>query len=370
MIVDDDPDLRRLISLVLQMGGYEVVLAENGLEALSKVRLERPDLILLDIMMPEIDGFETCRRLRKLPEGATIPVIMLSAADQVADKVRGLQVGANDYITKPADSRELIARIEAHLRPAHARPAFIAAVLGSKSGVGTTTMAINLAFALKQLADEEVVLLDWHLPLGDVGTFLNVQVRHALDDLSSNISNLDEQMVEQIMVRHSSGLRILQAGRHLDETPLTPQSLESVLDVLSRMAAYIVIDAGEATDPAWLQPLEVADQVFLIVTPELPSLRRAALCLEWERSHPLFGERLQLVINRSGARGGIPVSDIQRLLGMSARVHLPEAADDVVESINQGTPLVVAKPRSGYASVIQTLARELHNLTQQAVAAS
>ncbi len=136
LVVDDDADLRRLMSLVLQMGGYDVVSAADGAEALAKVRLEAPNLVLLDIMMPEMDGFETCRRLRKLPEGANIPVIMLSAADQVADKVKGLKVGANDYITKPADSRELIARIEAQLRPTFARSARIIAILGSKSGVG------------------------------------------------------------------------------------------------------------------------------------------------------------------------------------------------------------------------------------------
>ena len=370
LIVDDDPDLQRLMSLVLEMAGYEVVTANNGAEALIKVRNERPDLVLLDIMMPELDGFETCRRLRKLPEGAHIPVIMLSAADQVTDKVKGLRVGANDYVTKPADSRELLARIEAHLRPAYARPAHIIAVLGAKSGVGTTMLAINLAVALKQV-DGDVILLDWHLPHGDIATALNLipqsrtVKRHTLEDLAEHMDELDAQMIEQVVLSHTSGIRVLVGGHSLETTSLPSSALESVLDVTSRMAHHIVIDAGWAASTAWLQPLEIVDELLLVVTPELPVLRRAAIYLEWERPRALFGERQHLVINRAGIGGGISARDIEDLLRMKARARLPEDPELVTSSYNQGVALVQSAPRTSLAQGIIRLAQEIAALTKQ-----
>ncbi len=370
LIVDDDPDLQRLMTLVLEMAGYEVVTANNGAEALTKVRSERPDLILLDIMMPEMDGFETCRRLRKLPEGAQIPVLMLSAADQVTDKVKGLRVGANDYITKPADSRELIARIEAHLRPTYARPAHITAVLGGKSGVGTTMLAINLAVALRQTGGD-VILLDWHLPYGDTAAALNLMAQpavvrqHTLEDLAAHMDELDAQMIEQVIIHHSSGIRVILGGRALEASSLPPSALESVLDVISKMAHYIVIDAGWASDTKWLQPLEIVDELLLVVTPELPVLRRVALYLEWERQRALFGERQHLVINRAGIGGGISVRDVEELLKMKARARLPEDPELVMSSYNQGVALVQSAPRAALAQGIIRLAQEIVALTHK-----
>lgn len=365
MVVDDDEDLLRLMGLTLQVAGYDVVTASNGAEALTKVRTERPDLILLDVMMPEMDGFETCRRLRRLPEGADIPVIMLSAADQVSDKVKGLQVGANDYITKPVDSRELLARIEAHLRPIYARPARIIALLGSKSGVGVTVLAVNLAIAVKQMVEEEVALLDWHLPMGDVAIALNLTPRHTLDDLASKIDDLDAQMLEQVIVRHPSGLQVISGGRALDTTALTPVALESVLDILSRTAAYIIIDAGARTEPEWLEPLGIVDELLLVVTPELPALRRAAVCLEWERQHTLFGDRLYLIINRAGIKGGIPPREVEELLGLQARARFPDDVESVMLSLNQGVSLVENAARSALTRAIKRLAQEIVQVPEQ-----
>jgi len=359
LVVDDDPDLRRLLALTLQVAGFDVITVASGAEALEKIRTERPDLVLLDIMMPEMDGFETCRRLRRLPEGAEIPVIMLSAADQVADKVKGLRVGANDYITKPADSRELLARIETHLRPIYARPARIIAVLGSKSGVGVTMLAINLAVAIKQQDEGEVALLDWHLPMGDVPTALNLTPKHTLEELASTIDDLDTQMLEQVVLNHASGIRVVPGAQSLDAAALSPSALEPVLDIVGRTVDYIIVDAGFRVDREWLEPLEIVDELLFVVTPELPVLRRAALYLEQESRRALFGDRLHLIINREGIHGGIGTREIEELLRTKARSRLPDEPEPVVLSINQGVPLVQNSPRSALARRIVSLAREV-----------
>lgn len=114
LVVDDDPPISELLRRALAFAGYSVTLASRGGEALTR-RLERsPDLIVLDVMLPDMDGFEVVRRLRAA--GATVPVLLLTARDAVEDRVEGLAVGADDYLVKPFDPRELLARVNALLR--------------------------------------------------------------------------------------------------------------------------------------------------------------------------------------------------------------------------------------------------------------
>ena len=114
LVVDDEPAVRESLRRALQLEGYDVALAGDGLEALDSVRADGADAIVLDVSMPRLDGLETCRRLRS--EGSSLPVLMLTARDEVADRVAGLDAGADDYVVKPFALEELLARLRALLR--------------------------------------------------------------------------------------------------------------------------------------------------------------------------------------------------------------------------------------------------------------
>src|SRR5262245_43389135 len=116
LVVDDDVDLLNLMTYALRREGYEVLAAVDGQQALSRWETEQPDIVLLDGRLPRIDGFEVCRRIR---HESTTPVIMLTVRDEEADIVRGLQLGADDYMTKPFSARQLLARMKAVLRRSH-----------------------------------------------------------------------------------------------------------------------------------------------------------------------------------------------------------------------------------------------------------
>jgi len=113
LVVDDEPRMTRFIRMNLELEEYRVIEAYNGLEALDKVRTDLPDLVILDVMMPELDGFETLEMLREV---SNVPVIMLTVRADEEDKVRGLELGADDYMTKPFGARELASRVRAVLR--------------------------------------------------------------------------------------------------------------------------------------------------------------------------------------------------------------------------------------------------------------
>ena len=112
LVVDDEPDAIELIEFNLKQAGYDVVTAADGAAALKKVRTASPNLIILDIMLPEIDGFEVCKLLRRNPATATIPILMLTARAAEIDRVLGLELGGDDYVTKPFSTRELVLRVK------------------------------------------------------------------------------------------------------------------------------------------------------------------------------------------------------------------------------------------------------------------
>ena len=113
MVVDDDSNICELLRLYLGKEGYSVLIASNGQQALDRFETDKPDLILLDIMMPELDGWQVCRRIRKTSQ---CPIIMLTAKGELFDKVLGLELGADDYIVKPFEAKEVVARVKAVLR--------------------------------------------------------------------------------------------------------------------------------------------------------------------------------------------------------------------------------------------------------------
>ncbi len=116
LVVDDEKDITELASYNLTREGFEVLVAVNGMEALTIAKRKQPDIIILDWMMPGMDGLETCRRLRQDPDTENIPIVMLTAKTDTMDKILGLEMGADDYLTKPFHIRELSARLRAVLR--------------------------------------------------------------------------------------------------------------------------------------------------------------------------------------------------------------------------------------------------------------
>ena len=115
LIVDDNPTNVSVLLDYLSEAGFRVLVAQNGESALERVAFAYPDIILLDVLMPGIDGFETCRRLKSSPAGQDIPIIFMTALSETVDKVKGFSLGAVDYVTKPIQHEEVLARLTAHL---------------------------------------------------------------------------------------------------------------------------------------------------------------------------------------------------------------------------------------------------------------
>ena len=183
LVVDDDPNVQRLLQYTLKQEGYEVVVASDGAEGFRLWGAEAPDLILLDVMLPKLDGYQVATKIRT-EEGTAghVPIIMLTAEREVEQKVRGLRAGADDYLIKPFHPAELWPGSRAcspgSRRATRSsdgrRSGQVLAFYGAKGGVGTTTIAINAAIALHRELDRKVALVDGNLQFGDHRVFLDL----------------------------------------------------------------------------------------------------------------------------------------------------------------------------------------------------
>ncbi len=152
LVVDDDINICELLRLYIEKEGYEVVIANDGGQAITKFKTEKPNLVMLDIMLPVLDGWQVCREIRKTSQ---CPIIMLTAKGEVFDKVLGLELGADDYVVKPFETKEIVARIKAVLRRVNdTLPA--SEVQSSKKEVSYENLVINLTNYELRVKDEQI----------------------------------------------------------------------------------------------------------------------------------------------------------------------------------------------------------------------
>jgi DNA-binding response OmpR family regulator len=150
LVVEDEPDIRGLLAFHLEREGYQVTKCSSGAEAVRQVRASPPDLVLLDLLLPEMDGLEVCRRLRQDSATASLPIVMLTAKGEEVDRVLGLELGADDYVVKPFSPKEVVARVRAVLRRSRAAEGAGPTVIG--------TLTIDVARRTVQVAGSPVSL--------------------------------------------------------------------------------------------------------------------------------------------------------------------------------------------------------------------
>ena len=166
LVIDDDAQLLRMVGLMLERGGHTTTLMTNPVEGLNAIKANKPDLLVLDVMMPNINGHDLTRQIRATKGLENLPILILTARSQEVDRVTALHSGANDYLSKPVATQELIERIDKLLKnyepkETAVRKGMVLAFYGLRGGRGQTTLAVNLAAALRRSSQKEVCLVDF-----------------------------------------------------------------------------------------------------------------------------------------------------------------------------------------------------------------
>lgn len=365
LLLDSDPVAGESIKTILSARGYSVTLTADAEAAVTKVTEHQ--LVIIDIATGPRTAVEICQEIRATPSMAAVPVMCVSASEDVEERIRFLEVGADDVMARPFDARELEARVEALLlrfqRSRDLAPIISAdgltlarvrrtvAVYSPKGGVGTTTVATNIAIAAVANRPDRVILVDFALQFGGVATLLNLDPKQTLADVVRDESSLREpELLRTYAMRHGSGLHVLAApAAPEDGETITPAQVALILSTLLEGYDLVVVDAGSTLDERVLTIFEAVETVILVVTPEIAALKAMHALLEYLSDAGTIGRKSTFVLNNLFARDILKLRDVERFLGSKMAVELPYDAFLYLKAVNEGVPIVTGAAHSAPA---------------------
>lgn len=366
LVADDDPMLQRLIMNTLKLDRYEVVIASNGQQALELARSEKPDLIILDVMMPVKNGFEVCAELRKMPETAALPVIILSGLGQVQEKIAGLKAGADEYVTKPVDPRELLTRVEMLLlrnrvlRESSAqRAGRVTCVIGAKGGVGTTTLAVNLA-ALLSTRERKTIIVELRPDFGTVAVQLKLTPAQNLSNIRElEPAALTDQLVERLLADTSYSGRALCGPQRVQEFgPIDARLAGALLARLVMLADDVVVDLPSTSGDLVEAAVRSAGNVIVALEADIAGVAAAEKRLQQLQGYEKSLRMHPVVVNRQGTMM-LSIREIETRLSHSLSGLLPPATDVMGVTIQYGSPLTVFQPNHIFCTQLAELAERV-----------
>jgi pilus assembly protein CpaE len=365
LLLEADASSRDTISAALTTAGYTVNTVNDADEAFR--RAAEHQLVILDVVTGPKTAIDVCREIRATPSMAAIPVLCIGQTDEVEERIRFLEVGADDVIARPFDDRELEARIEALLlrfqRSKDLAPILnangtistasrrIVAVFSPKGGVGTTTIATNLGMAMAHRHPDRVVVVDMDLQFGQVATHLNVDVKRSLADVARDEAALREpDLLRTYAIRHDAGLHVLAAPPTPELADLiSTQHVEAILETILGTYDTVIVDAGSELDDRTMAIFEKADNVILVVNPEMAALKAVHSLLDFLNEAGSVGAKTTFVMNNMFAREILKMRDVESALGTKVSIELPYDPFLYLKAVNEGVPVVVGAPRSSAA---------------------
>ncbi|MFN7035794.1 MAG: CpaE family protein, partial [Bellilinea sp.] len=337
----------------------------SATEALTAIPKVMPDLVILDVMMPEMDGYQLCRRLRDRPDTARLPILILTSLNQLEERLKAFEAGADDFIPKPFQPQEFLARVQVALRrssfylpsPTKTQAETIA-VFSLRGGSGVSSIATNTAIGLSQLWKKPVVLVDLALENGISALMMDLPLRHSWAELSKiPAEELDHEVIYQVLLKHESGLNVLAAPRRPYEAELlNADQVKQVLGLLAQQNEYLVIDLPHNFSETTLAALDQADQILLILSPELAAVQCASIALDVFAKVGYPPDKIKLVLNWNFKGKGLPREEIEKALQKRIEIVLPFAGDELVNALTMGKPPVFAMPESALGGLFEDFA--------------
>ena len=370
LIVDDDVQTLRLVGLMLERQGYKILAANNGAQALHMAHTEHPDVIVLDVMMPDIDGYEVARRLRKDPETTNIPILMFTAKTQVDDKISGYESGADDYLTKPIHPAELTAHLRALLSRSKSRstPArergYTIGVLAAKGGAGVSTLVLNLAIAFHQKTKAEVIAAELRPGQGTWSTELSNSLCDGLGNLlRMQASDISAVSIENELARMPYGVRLLMASPKTRDVELIHATvqLETVVENISLLSKLVLLDIGTNFTPAFDNILNHCNELIVVTEPFPASVQRTRQLLEDLGSRGFGRSKLLTLVSVNRIRADVQLSiiQLQEMLGIPVTQVFPPAPEMAFQAANRNIPLIQVQIGGVISQQFSNLAEKL-----------
>lgn len=328
----------------------------------------QPHAILVD---DELSGTELTAVIRRLV--VQVPGAMILAMTQeyaMGEARQAVLAGARGFVTKPFSGEEFwntLRQLLAHPRtPEHmsetptTNAGRVVVFCAPKGGTGRTTTTVNTSIWLQQMTGQSVVLVDADYAAPALDVMLNLQDERDVTDLLGRLSRLDQELINRVLTRHSTGVQVLLAPppARLAVTPTLPQ-VQQIVSQLRRTFDWVIVDLGLPMDETAFAFLDVADRIVMTVLPEMVGLRNVRLMLDTMQERGYASDKIWMVINRATIKGGVGQREIENRLRLRVRHTIPDDQPLASYTINRGVPLAVSHKRSAVARATQELATML-----------
>ena len=361
LVIDDDLDTLRLVGLMLQRQGYQISAATNGQQGLEKAIEEKPSLILLDIMMPDMDGYEVARRLRKNPATVKIPILMFTAKTQLDDKVLGFEVGADDYLTKPTHPSELQSHVKALLARS-AKPTedttidqneprgYVIGLIAARGGMGVSSLASNLAASLYNKFQADIILAELTPGQGSLVLDLGVENENGLSEiLGMAPAEITRDSVSKQLFQHAAGFKVLAASNHPRDFHLSNQvtQYENLVARMAGLGRFIVLDLGMGLPPFVQRLLPQIDELIVLVEGVPNTITHTRALIDDLIEFGIDKNHIAAVLNnRVRSESQIVWAEVQKQLEHSIAATLTPAPELFLQASRLKTPAVLCQPES------------------------
>ncbi len=357
LVIDDEPLNHQLVARALEPLQCSLQSAENGQSGISLAHSIQPDIIITDVMMPGMNGYELTRTLRRDPQFASTPILVLTAQGGLQDKLKSFEAGADDHLTKPFEAAELLARVTVMLKraaPAQGSGAEAAsgetghmiAVHSLRGGTGCSSLAVNLGIGLSELWKRPAILLDLTMTAGQVALMLNMTLRRTWADIARiAAAELEMSVLSSIVGGHESGLHFIAAPTFPSEAEtLHGETLGAAFKLIKEQYDYVVADLPHDFSEPAIQALDAADVILVVATPDMASIRAVTAAMDTYQKLGYPQEKIKLVLSAIFPHSNLTKEKIETALKMPALTTIPYVQDVFVDAINLGQPLIFAKP--------------------------
>lgn len=363
-------EVRRMVE---QMpGDHRVRECSSAEEALQAAREERPQVVLVDVDLQPAGGFTLVQRIVSSVSG--VSAILIGPTPSLDDFRLALRSGARDFIPFPARREELQKAVDLAARVSEEKRSALQeitalderseqpsgqgiVVFSSKGGTGKTFVAVNLAAGLAR-SGKQVALVDLDLQFGDAAIALGLVPTRTCYDLVQAYSDFDLGLMKDFMLRHSSGLQLLPAPLYPDQAEqITAQDIETMLEVVKRGYDYVIVDTPPFFEERVLTALDWADQVFLIASMDLPTIKNLKVSFTMMNLLSYPEDKMKLIVNRADSRVGLDIDEVEKHLGIKVR-HTISSSIEVPRALNAGEAILLSKPKTRVAQELQGIVRE------------
>src|SRR5437867_3829875 len=337
--------------LLINSGRAHVVGVARDANELGRYMAADPDIVLLEV---SLDPIEVPLIIRQLHEMSPSCQVVLTAEPSVAfDLSRAMLAGARGVVHKPIGSGELLGVIQdvfeaeqmklrrledmAKASAVQGRAGEVITVFSPKGGVGCTTIASNLAIALANITNGKVALVDFSLQFGDVAVLLNLHSHHGIHELMRNVEDLDADILDNVMVAHPSGVKVLLPPPNLDLVEeVATEGMAAVIKALRKFYDFVIVDTWHSIEDATLAVMDLSSTLLLVTTPEVPSLRNTRRLLDLIRERPDLRGKAQIVVNRYPSKSAVGMKEIEHSLGLRPVGTIPSDGHLITTAINEG----------------------------------